>query len=480
MPRLPCLFAFVIAAVPLALAGCTDYGSPTSANSSELGGANPSPAQDQKPGELVTPDRRVDPGKVDSVVKGEIEGGESMNPTPTSFLYQDDIDATKIQDEPFEIAVPAGLPPVASVIPLSNPMTRGKVELGKQLYFDQRISKDATVSCASCHDPAKGWTDNRTTSVGIKGQRGSRNAPTVLNTVYGRSMFWDGRAPSLEGQAQGPIQNKIEMGDQSYKQIVERLRGISGYREQFLKVFGTDVNLDGMAKAIAAFERTALSGNSAYDKYGSFNPDEPGTAGALKALTESQKRGMVLFGLQLLDDDPFKPKVDASLQKKANCTACHAGANFSDEMFHNIGIGADEKTGKLADIGRWEISPIGAKNPAEKGAFKTPTLRDITRTGPYMHDGSEKTLEQIVEYYNKGGNKNPALDADMKPLNLTDQEKADLVAFMKALTGETVVVALPTLPTGPDGRSPNPQDALGSPPKTAQSVEDIHGVVSAR
>jgi cytochrome c peroxidase len=468
MPSMTHLFACLIAAAPLALVGC-------SGDVTQTADAQQTP---QKPGQEVTPDRRVDTKKVDSVVKGEIEGGESKNPTPITFLFSEEIDASKISDEPYEIEVPAGLPPVASLIPASNPMTKGKVELGKQLYFDQRISKDATISCASCHDPAKGWTDNMKTSSGIDGQLGGRNAPTVLNTVYGRTMFWDGRAPSLEGQAQGPIQNSIEMGDQSYKQIVQRLRGISGYREQFLKVFGTDVTLDGMAKAIAAFERTALTGNSAYDTYGTYNPDEPKTADALKALTESQKRGMVLFGLRLNEDDPVK--VDASLLKKANCTACHAGANFSDEMFHNIGVGADEKTGKLADIGRWEISPIGSKNSTEKGAFKTPTVRDITRTGPYMHDGSEKTLEQVVEYYNKGGNKNPYLDADMKPLNLTDQEKADLVEFMKALTGKTTLVALPTLPKGPDGKSPNPQDALGAVPKTALKLGELHPMMSAR
>ena len=474
MPRLFHPLASLIAAAPLVLAGCQETSTDTASNSATQGAADQK-EKGQKPGELTTPDRRVDTSKADPVVKGEVEGGESKNPTPIAFLYSDEFDASKIHDEPYEIVVPAGLPPVASVIPASNPMTRGKVELGKQLYFDQRISKDATVSCASCHDPAKGWTDNMKSSIGIKGQKGGRSAPTVLNTVYGRSMFWDGRAPSLEAQAQGPIQNKIEMGDQSYKQIVERLRGISGYRDQFLKVFGTDVTLDGMAKAIAAFERTALSGNSAYDKYNTGDPEKPET---FKALTEGQKRGMVLFGLRLNEEDPFK--VDPALLKKANCTACHAGANFSDEMFHNIGVGADEKTGKLADVGRWEISPTGAKNPLEKGAFKTPTVRDITRTGPYMHDGSEKTLEQVVEYYNKGGNKNPTLDADMKPLNLTDAEKADLVEFMKALTGEPVTVALPTLPTGPDGKSPNPQDALGSAPKTAQELRDLHRIAAAR
>ena len=473
MPRLPLVLASLIAATPLALVGCGGAGTGSASNSAPDSGQE----QAKKVDQLVTPNRRIDPSKEDPVVKGEVEGGESKNPTPLAFLVDQEPDVKAIHDEPYEIKVPAGLSPAASFIPASNPMTRGKVELGKQLYFEPRVSKDGTVSCASCHDPAKGWTDNRKSSVGIKGQVGGRSAPTVLNTLYGRTMFWDGRAPSLEGQAQGPIQNKIEMGDQSYREIVERLRGISGYREQFLKVFGTDVNLDGMAKAIASFERTALSGNSAYDKYNTGDPDKPET---FKNLTEGQKRGMVLFGLRLNDEDPFK--VDASLLKKANCTACHAGANFTDEQFHNIGVGADEKTGKLADIGRYEISPIGAKSPAEKGAFKTPTIRDIARTGPYMHDGSEKTLEQVVEYYNKGGNRvnNPAIDADMKPLKLTDAEKADLVEFMKALTGETLVVALPTLPPGPDGKSPNPQDALGAAPKTAQQLREIHKVAATR
>ena len=476
MPRFPLLFASLIAAAPLGLAGCTGDGTQAAPNSPPQVAGTQTPSKDQqKPGQEVTPDRKVDTRKVDPVVKGEIEGGESKNPTPIAFLFSEEIDFSKIHDEPYEIDVPAGLPPVASMIPASNPMTKGKVELGKQLYFDQRISKDATISCASCHDPAKGWTDNAKSSTGIGGQIGGRSAPTVLNTVYGRSMFWDGRAPSLEGQAQGPIQNAIEMGDQSYKQIVERLRKIPGYREQFLKVFGTDVTLDGMAKAIAAFERTALTGDSAYDRYVKADPDKPET---YNVLSEGQKRGMVLFGLRQGDDDPYR--VDASLLKKANCTACHAGANFSDEMFHNIGVGADEKTGKLADVGRWEISPIGSKNPAEKGAFKTPTVRDVVRTGPYMHDGSEKTLEQVVEYYDKGGNKNHYLDADMKPLNLTAREKADVVEFMKALTGKATVVALPTLPPGPDGKSPDPQDALGSAPKTALSIGELHPLTSAR
>jgi cytochrome c peroxidase len=473
MQRLPLVFAMLFAATPLTMVGCGGAGTEIAPKSDSQTG--PSQDKPKKPDQLVTPNQRIDPKQENSVVKGEVEGGESKQATPTSFLVQEP-DLKAIQDEPFEINVPVGFPQtVASYIPSYNPMTKGKVELGKQLYFDQRISKDSTVSCATCHDPAKGWTDNARFSTGIGGQVGGRSAPTVLNTLFGRTMFWDGRAASLEIQAQGPIQNKIEMGDQSYKEIVERLRGISGYREQFLKVFGTEVTLDGMAKAIAAFERTALSGNSAYDKYAVGDPDEPAT---FKALTESQKRGMVLFGLRSKEGDPYK--VNDGLLKKANCTACHGSANFTDEMFHNIGVGYDEKTGKFADIGRWEIAPIGAKSAADKGAFKTPTIRDVVRTFPYMHDGSEQTLAQVVEYYNKGGNKNPSLDAEMKPLNLTDSEKADVVEFMKALTGEVISVPLPVLPTGPDGKSPNPQDALGAPPKTARGIRDIHRLALGR
>ncbi len=474
MPRLPRFLATMIASTPFLLVGCGGTGDQTASNDSppQAKGADTTPRP--KTDQLTTPDARIDPKKAIDVVEAEVEGGESAHPSPMEVLYQPS-DTKAIADEPFEITVPLGLDPVAAVIPPANPMTKGKVELGKQLYFDPRISLDATVSCATCHDPAKGWTDNLKTSTGIKGQKGGRNAPTVLNTVYGKTMFWDGRAPSLEGQAQGPVQNKIEMGDQSYKQIVERLRKIPGYREQFQKVFGTTVTLDGMAKAIAAFERTALSGNSAYDKYALGDPD---SAETFKALTESQKRGMVLFGLSLRDEDPYK--VDATLRKKANCTACHAGANFTDEQFHNLGVGWDAKKSDYADLGRWTISPIGSKADFEKGAFKTPTIRDIVNTGPYMHDGSEKTLEEVVDFYNKGGNPNPALDKDMKPLNLTDQEKADVVAFMKGLTGETRVVALPSLPPDADGKTIDPKKALAASGTDFRALGAIHGLALSR
>ncbi len=431
------------------------------------------PRKGDEPVTSTTPSRAVDPNQLVDVVKAEVKGGEeSAGPTPRPYLWQPSEGAVAA-DEPMVVEVPLGLKaltPVA-VVPGFNPVTKAKFELGKQLYFDPRVSKDGTVSCATCHNPEKGWTDGVTTSIGIAGQVGSRNAPTVLNTAYGRTMFWDGRAPSLEAQAQGPIQNKIEMGDQSYEEIIARLRTIPGYQDQFKKVFGTEVTLDGMAKAVATFERAAaLSGNSPYDQY----IGGPGIDPVTTALSESAKRGMVLFGLELNEDDEFRPQ--GVVRKKANCTSCHAGFNFTDEKFHNLGVGWDESAARFADLGRWAVAPIGAKDPADIGSFKTPTIRDITRTAPYMHDGSESSLEAVVEYYNRGGNKNPHLDVDMKPLNLTDQEKADVVAFMKSLTGTPIQVALPALPPGADGKSPDPAEAL-QPPSPKAALADPHTAI---
>ena len=417
---------------------------------------------------VSAPARPIDTKKLTDTVKEEVKGGEaSEGPTPFAYLWS----APKpelIKDEPLTVSVPAGLPQLTPRIhvPISNPMTKGKYELGRQLYFDPRVSLDGTVSCATCHNPARGWTDGMPVSIGIAGQTGGRSAPSVINTAYGKTMFWDGRAPSLEGQAQGPVQNPIEMGKQDYKQIIERLAKIPAYSEQFEKVFGTPVTLDGMAKAIATFERVAaLSGNSPYDKY---------NAGDNKALSDSEKRGLILFGLTLNTDDDFK--TDA-VRQKAKCTLCHQGFNFTDEQFHNLGIGFDVKTGKFADLGRWAIDPIGSKSDADIGSFKTPTVREIVHTAPYMHDGSLATLEQVMDHYDKGGTPNPALDPDMKPLKLTTQEKADVVAFMKALSGETKKLdeLLPTLPPGADGKSPDPKAALTPPAKLARAA--IHPVI---
>lgn len=411
-----------------------------------------------------TPNSGINPKNQVDVVKEEIKGGEFQEgPTPFEYLWQPEKQNPEL-DEPLKVEVPLGLPNLVAYIPGGNPLTTAKAVLGKQLYFDARLSKNGTVSCATCHNPEHGWTDQMPTSIGIKGQTGSRSAPTVLNTVYGRSMFWDGRAPSLEGQSQGPIQNPIEMGEQSYKEIIERLRTIPGYKDQFLKVFGTDVTLDGVAKAIATFERTALSGNSAYDKY---------TRGDMSVLSESQKRGMVLFGLRPNSNDPYKSDVKL---KKAECTSCHIGFNFTDDQFHNLGVGWNEAEKSFADLGRWAVTPIGAKYDKELGAFKTPTLRELSHTAPYMHDGSERTLEDVVEFYDKGGIPNPHLDRDMKKLNLTKQEKADVVAFLKSLDGETRLVELPTLPDGPDGTAPDPKKAL-TPPSPKAVLGNVHDLV---
>jgi cytochrome c peroxidase len=414
--------------------------------------------------------RKIDTDSVVAVVKGEVAGGEASgggSSENTLWLFPD---ASKIKDEPLEVVVPKGLPELTPnlVVPAANPLTKAKFELGRQLYFDPRISKDGTVSCATCHNPEHGWTDQMPVSAGIDGQLGGRSAPSVLNTAYGKTMFWDGRAPSLEGQAQGPIQNPIEMGKQTYDEIIARLRAIPGYHEQFERVFGTDVTLDGIAKAIATFERAAaLSGNSAYDRY-VVDQDDPEHN---KALTESQKRGLVLFGLQLNDDDEFKTDV---VRQKAKCSACHVGFNFTDEQFHNLGVGYDAASGKFSDLGRFAVTSVGAKNASDIGSFKTPTLRDLDVTGPYMHDGSEATLEKVVDYYDKGGNPNPYLDKDMKPLNLTAQEKADVVAFLKALNGERKPIELPKLPLGPDGTAPDPRAALETPSKKVAISEVLH------
>jgi cytochrome c peroxidase len=287
-------------------------------------------------------------------------------------------------------AEPAGLPPV--VHPTDNPPTPEKIALGKQLYFDPRLSADDTISCASCHDPKKGWSNGEQFATGVGGKKGGRNAPTVINSAYYKLQFWDGRAKSLEEQALGPIQNPIEM-NLTLEKAVEKLNGIAGYKEQFQKVFGTDATADGIAKAIAAFERTVLSGDAPYDRF---------KAGDKSALSESAQKGMKLFF------------------GKANCSACHIGPSFTDSGFHNIGYDSD-------DPGRAAISKLAG----DTGAMKTPTLRDIAKTAPYMHNGGLKTLEEVVAHYNKGGNGNPHQDEEIYPLKLTDAEMADLVTFLK-------------------------------------------------
>lgn len=315
----------------------------------------------------------------------------------------------------------------------ANPMTRAKIELGRQLYFDPRLSSNSTISCASCHHPDFGWAFKSQFGIGVDGQEGGRNSPVSFNRILSGAQFWDGRAATLEEQAVGPIANPIEMAN-THEVCVKTLSEIPGYKAQFDKIFDDGVNIDNVGKAIATFERTIVTGPAPYDFYEvvrSFEKqlpadelefleeDDPALyakyAEAKKnaaGMSESARRGREIF-----------------FSEKGNCTACHAGANFTDELYHNLGVGMDAET---PDLGRYEVT----KQEKDKGAFKTPTIRNITQTAPYMHDGSQKTLEEVVEWYTKGGHPNAHLSDKMKKLNLTEQDKKDLVNFMKACTGE--------------------------------------------
>jgi cytochrome c peroxidase len=305
------------------------------------------------------------------------------------------------------------LPPV--VAPPNNPQSSAKIQLGKQLYFDTRLSKDNTISCATCHNPAMGWSDQGPTSKGIAGQMGGRRSPPVSNAAYIPLQFWDGRSPSLEDQAKGPIQNPIEMGN-THQEMIRTVADIPGYVEAFKRVFGTGpLTVQQVADAIAAFERTVVTTDSKFDRY---------ARGDHAALTKLEKQGLEVFN------------------GKGHCTACHWGPNFTDGRFHNLGVPA--KDPKNPDLGRYVVT----KNPADMGAFKTPTMRDVSLRAPYLHDGSEKTLESLIDFYNRGGGSDPNLDPLMVPLGLSKLEKKALIAFIRTLVSLNPEVAdvQPVLP----------------------------------
>ncbi len=335
-----------------------------------------------------------------------------------------------------------GLPPVP--IPANNPQSAEKIKLGDRLYHDERFSADGKVSCATCHSRDKGFTDNLKVSKGFKGQTGTRNAPTVINAAYYTSQFWDGREADFEGQSKQPPINPVEGGLANHMPILKIVRDDKKYSDAFNNVFGirgNDISMDHVSKAIASFERTLVSGNSAFDQYN--------YAGNQKAMTASQIRGFALFS------------------GKGRCVSCHTieqtQALFTDNRFHNIGVGFKTIQGKeaqtaasmlalkregadvdvavltmknLSEVGRFAVT----ENPTHVGAFKTPTLRNVEVTHPYMHDGSLKTLEDVVDFYNNGGRVNDTdalsgfLSGGIRPLDLSKQEKKDLVAFLKALT----------------------------------------------
>ncbi len=306
--------------------------------------------------------------------------------------------------EKYELEVPLGLDEDSLVIPKDNPLTKEKVELGKLLFFDKRLSKNNSIACGSCHLPTLAFTDGQPVSTGIHHQQGGRSAPASINRVFSSAQFWDGRAATLEAQSVGPFINPVEHGFVDHDELIAKLKSIEGYTPLFQKAFGSpDITIDRVGKAIASFQRTVLSGNSPYDRFD--------YGGEEDAISSSAKRGLKLF------------------LGKARCTRCHSGFNFTDEKFHNVGIDWDTEQ---VDLGRYPVT----KNPDEIGAFKTPTLREISRTAPYMHNGRFATLREVVEFYNKGGIKNPHQDNTIIPLNLTEQEKEDLVEFLQSLNGE--------------------------------------------
>lgn len=310
---------------------------------------------------------------------------------------------------PIAIEVPLGLPPVP--LTRENHPTANSVALGRRLFYDTRLSGDNSVSCASCHRPELGFKDARERSIGIGGAKGRRHAPTLVNAAYSLLLFWDGRARGLEAQVDGPITDALEM-NQTHEVLTARLESDPGYKALFQSTFGTDdITMERIAAALAAFERMMLSGNSAFDRYK--------YQGHKDALSAAQIRGLAVF------TDP----------QRGNCSACHTigpdYALFTDDAFHNTGEGVGPD-GEFTDEGRFEVT----RRESDKGAFKTPTLRNVAVSGPYMHDGKLKTLKDVVDFYAGKGNSNPYLDERMSAIQLSGRDREDLVEFMKALTGE--------------------------------------------
>lgn len=295
--------------------------------------------------------------------------------------------------------------------PADNQPNAARIELGRALFFDPRLSAKGVMSCATCHNPSLGWTDGRPTAVGYNMKILGRATPTIVNAAFNPLQMWDGRKVSLEAQALGPFESQDEQ-NLSLEDLESRVRAIPGYVEMFERAYpGEAVTRTTIAKAIASFERTVVSDGSPFDNW---------RAGDENAISASAKRGFELFN------------------GKASCALCHQGFNFTDNGFHNIGI---QETGE-ADPGRFVQRPVQAL----KGAFKTPTLRDISLTAPYMHNGAYATLEEVVDHYARGGDVKDNLSPNMKPLDLSDAEKHDLVELMRSLTSAPQVVVVPKLP----------------------------------
>jgi cytochrome c peroxidase len=336
----------------------------------------------------------------------------------------------------YQLKLPLGIPfeVWSYYVPKDNPLTQAKVELGKELFFDKRLSADGSVSCATCHDPNLAFTDGKRVSDGINGRRGRRNSPTILNAMFNSAQFWDGRAETLEAQAVLPLIDADEMGNQSLEEVVAKLQKIPEYSRLFRQAFNTGVTIEALAKAISAFERTLVSGDSPFDRF---------VAGDRDAMSDAAKRGMLLF------------------RTKGRCNICHnINQSFpfmTDQNFRNTGIAAnnsafDTITGKAsamtqanssASLLRSLTSQEGGSelgrfvftgNSLDIGAFRTPSLRNVELTAPYFHDGSAATLAEVIRYYVKGGNEHPLRDWELNALSMTQNEQGDLVEFLKSLT----------------------------------------------
>lgn len=328
--------------------------------------------------------------------------------------------ATAVQSEEITYVAEPGHPglqewllPDAPPHPEDNAPSAARIELGRKLFFEPRLSGDGNMSCATCHNPSMGWSDGLPTGKGFRSKVLDRATPTIINSGYNSIMMWDGRKATLEDQAMGPMEATVEMNMDTAK-LFAWLNSNQEYLTLFAAAYpGQEIGAATVSKALSAYERTVVSNNSPFDRW---------VRGDGNAMTPQQVSGFKLFF------------------GKANCATCHSAPNFTDNGFHNLGLSSFGKS--EPDVGRYAQRPLKSM----MGAFKTPTLRDIERTAPYFHDGSAKTLMQVVEHYNKGGEVMTNLSPSMQPLNLSDREKEDLVAFMRALTSPYIQVALPDLP----------------------------------
>lgn len=329
----------------------------------------------------------------------------------------------------YNLPLPTGIPAEvwSYFVPRNNPLTPAKVELGRQLFFDKRLSADGSVSCATCHDPKRAFTDGKKTAEGVGGKRGARNTPTVLNAMFNSSLFWDGRTDSLEAQAKEPMVNPDEMGNTSHDQVVKRIAAVPDYADQFQRVFGRPASIEDLAKAIAAFERTLVSGNAPFDRF---------LAGDRSALSQAAQRGFNLY------------------RGKARCSVCH-GLNaafpfLTDGNYRNTSVAANSAdfpalarsastagtvittSQSKSELGRFVVSG----NALDIGAFRTPSLRNVELTAPYFHDGSAATLADVVRFYVRGGNETAYRDWELQAVDLSESEQKDLIEFLKSLTSD--------------------------------------------